>query len=56
MFKIYHRYSQISFLDLPHNYHENSFNSLQSQLEFQIPRTNITLKGTESVGYSGLAI
>ena len=50
MFKTHHGFSQVSFLDLFHNYNCN-FYSLRSQLDFQIPRINTTLKGTESVRY-----
>ena len=49
MFKIHHGFSQVSFLDLLHNYYENNFYSLWSQPDFQIPRINTNLKGTESV-------
>ena len=37
MFTIHHGFSQVSFLDLFHNY---NFYSLQSQSDFQIPRIN----------------
>ena len=47
MLKIHHGFSQVSFLDLLHNYNENNFYSLRSQHDFHIPRINITLKGTE---------
>ena len=50
MFKIHHGFSQVSFLDLFHNYNYN-FYSLRSQFDIQIPRINTTLKGTESVRY-----
>ena len=56
MFKIHHGLSQVSFLDLLHNYNENNFYSLRSQHDFHIPRINITLKGTESVRYFGSVI
>ena len=49
MFKTHHGFSQVSFLDLFHNYNYN-FYSLRSQLDFQI---NTTLKRTESVRYFG---
>ena len=52
MFKTHHGFSHISFLDLFHNYNYN-FYSLRSQLDFQIPRINTTLKRTESVRYFG---
>ena len=56
MFKIHHGFSQVSCLNLFHNYNENNFYSLRSQPDFQIPRTNTTLKGTESVRYFGPVI
>ena len=49
MFKIHHRFSQVSFLNLLHNYYENNFYSLWSQPDFPIPRINTTLNGTEPV-------
>ena len=52
MFKTHHGFSQVSFVDLYHNYYYN-FYSLRSQLDFQIPRINTTLKGTDSVRYFG---
>ena len=51
MFKIQHGFSQFTFLDLFHNYDENNFYSLSSQPDFQIPRINTILKGTEPVRY-----
>ena len=50
MFKINQGFSQISFLD------ENNVYSLRFSPDFQIPRINTTLKGTESVRYLGPAI
>ena len=52
MFKTHHGFSQVSFLDLFHDYNYN-FYSLRSQLDFQNPRINTTLKGTESIRYFG---
>ena len=52
MFKTHHGFSQVSFVDLFHNDYYN-FYSLRSQLDFQIPRINTTLKGTDSVRYFG---
>ena len=51
MLKIHQGFSQVFFLDLSHNYNENNFYSLRFQPDFQIPRINTTLKGTESVRY-----
>ena len=45
--KISNGFSQVSFLDLFHNYNENNFYSLRSQPDFQIPRINTALKGIE---------
>ena len=56
MFKIHHEFSQVSFLDLFHNYNENNLYSLRSQHGFQIPRINVTLKGTESAQFFGTVI
>ena len=56
MFKIHHGFSKVSCLNLFLNYNENNFYSLRSQPDFQIPRTNTTLKGTESVRYFGPVI
>ena len=53
MFKDHHEFSQVSFLDLFHNYNENNFYSLWSQPDFPIPRINTTLKGTEPIRYFG---
>ena len=50
MFKIKQGFSQISFLD------ENNFCSLRSQLDFQIPRINTTLKGAQFAQYLGPVI
>ena len=50
MFKIHQEFSQISFLD------ENNFCSLRSQLDFQIPRINTTLKGAQFAQYLGPVI
>ena len=55
MSKIHYGFSQVSFLDLLHNYDYN-FYSLRFQPDFQIPRINTTLKGTESVRYFGPVI
>ena len=35
MFKIHHGFSQVSCLNLFHNYNENNFYSLRSQPDFQ---------------------
>ena len=43
MFKIHHGLSQVSFLDLLHNYNENIFYSLRSKSDFQVPRINTTI-------------
>ena len=51
MLKIHQGFAQVFFLDLSHNYNENNFYSLRFQQDFQIPRINTTLKGTESVRY-----
>ena len=51
IFKIRNGFSQVSFLDIFHNYNENNFYSLRSQPGFQIPRINTTLKGIEFVRY-----
>ena len=56
MFKIHHGFSQVSCLDLFHNCNKNKFYSLRSQHDFQIPRTNPTLKGTGSIRYFGPVI
>ena len=56
MFKIHHGFSQVSFLDLLHNYNENNFYSLWSQPDFPIPSINTTLKGTEPIRYFGPVI
>ena len=56
MFKIHHGFSQVSCLNLFHNYNENNFYSLRSQPDFQIPRTGTTLRGTDSVRYFGPVI
>ena len=45
--KISNGFSQVSFLDLFHNYNENNFYSLRPQPDFQIPRINTALKGIE---------
>ena len=55
MFKIHHGFSQVSFLDLLHNYYENNFYSSSSQPDFQI-RIYTTLKGIESVRNFGPVI
>ena len=44
VFKTHHGFSQVSFLDLFHNYNGNNFYSLRSKSEFQIPVINTTLK------------
>ena len=49
IFKIHHGFSQISFLDLFHNYNENNFYSWWYKFNFQIPRITTTLKWTESI-------
>ena len=56
MFKIHNGFSQVSFLDLFHNYNENYFYSLRSQPDFQIPSINTILKGIETVRYFGPVI
>ena len=56
MFKIHLGFSKVSCLNLFHNCDENNFYSLRSQPDFQIPRTNTTSKGTESVRYFGAVI
>ena len=49
--QIHNGFSQVSFLDLFHNYNENNLDSLRSQPDLQIPRNNTSLKGIESVRY-----
>ena len=56
MFEIHHAFSQVSFLDLLHNYYEINFYSLRSQPDFPIPTINTTSKETESVRYFEPAI
>ena len=56
MFKIHNGFSQVSFLDLFHNYNENYFYSLRSQPDFQIPSISTILKGIETVRYFGPVI
>ena len=58
MFKIHNGFSQVSFLDLLHNYHKNNVHDLRSQPDFQIAnlQINITLKRIESVRYFGAVI
>ena len=56
MFKIDHGLSQVSFLDLLHNYNENNFYILRPKFDFEIPRIKSTLKWTESIRYFGPVI
>ena len=51
MFEIYHGFSQVSFLDLLHNYNENIFYSLRSQPDMIRVRTIFWTSNLEQYSY-----